>query len=1742
MKKKLALIMTMSLLLTSVSPVNAAGAEDIEIAEETLSVSAAEDSEDPENEAVEDPGYEITEDPENELAEDTEMAAGSDLSGADDAASEDLTLAEEDLSGLIEDEEFESGMIGEIYISESAPAGDAEDGWGRAGHGELLLSAASEADGSEYYGSQLTENQKAMYEALKAGNWVLDVDDKGASVYTMAYSPDTEYYVELDNTDLESSEEFQSLYQQLYLDIFTALDAYVYDYPEETFWIGEKGMSCNISGVWNPSTGMYHFTLDMGFNAYERWTGAKGQLTALESYTDNSVAQIQAVDGYAAMTPGEKLKEVHDHICNLVSYGNASTVIEQQHTPYGAYYSNRKVVCEGYSKLFKILVDKLGIAENVLVSGYAHTSNSSGGAHMWNIVSLEGNWYLLDATWDDQDDPDGSSTIYYDYFLAGSGDHGTSSNMTIGAQHEAYAHLSEYGDEFMTPLLSETMYHQRKQTGVTATCTQAGNATIVCGLHPMMGGGDEPAAETVTIPAAGHSWGAPEYVWTGDNSSVTAECVCTRDETHTESETVQTTSEITKQPGCESKGETTYTAVFTKDAFETQTKTVADIPATGHSWEADWLWRSNTSVRVHFHCTNSSGHVQIRDDARITSVTTPATCEEPGKTVYTATITFDGTVYTDTRTVTIPKTGHYYDNPVWTWADDYSSATVTFTCTHDNTHQVTMAGTVTSEITQEPSYVTSGERTYIAAVQYNGNKFQDQKTEEIPILSPNGVTDEGLSWEVAEGGLTVSLQEDAQSTEIPDYASAGDAPWAEAAAQLNVTKITVEEDITKVGSNSFAGLENLEVMNLPRSLEQLADDSVDAAVLSTVRVVYAGTESEWEALTQGTAFQNVNVISSHVHRWGEWYQKTPATCTADAILECECEICHTTETMTDENTATGHAWGSPAWQWIEDHTGATAIFTCDNDSSHIESIPAEISSVGTGPTCIAGGEVVYTAEVSFEGTTYTDEKTVQGSALGHDWGDATYTWTVDYSSVTAECACTRNESHTESETVQTTSEITKQPGCESKGETTYTAVFTKDAFETQTKTVANIAAAGHDWRGPNWQWPTNTQARALFICRNNSTHTQSVFATATPEVIKKATCEADGQVVYTAVVEFEGNTYTGQKPVTIPRIGHHWNNPEYTWEEDYSSAAVTLTCDNDNTHTKTLTCTVTSEITQEPSYTTPGVKTYTAVVEYERRVYQDQKTEVIPVLTPSGVTDDGLSWEIADGVLTVSLTDGAQSTEIPDYTSADDAPWAEAAAELNVSKIVVEEGITKVGANSFAGMESLDEISLPQSLEELAEDSVDAAVLSTVNVNYAGSESEWEALTQGTAFQDVNMTSTHTHVWGEWYQKTPATCTADAILERECEICHTTETMTDENTATGHSWGSPSWEWADDYTSATLKLICDNNETHIKTLAGTVTSETTQAATYVMPGVRTHTAVAEYEGEVYQDQTTEAIPELTPSGVTDDGLSWEIEEGVLTVCLTGGAQSTEIPDYASADDAPWAEAAAELNVSKIVVEEGITKVGAYAFKCAESLDEISLPQSLEELAEDSVDAAALSTVNVNYAGSESNWETLTQGTAFQDVNMTSTHVHTWDAGKITRAATTASAGVKTYTCACGETKTESISKLKAAPKAAEKITISKKLTIKKPSAAKGKITVKWKHFKHTSKKTKKIWKPIKSVQIQCATDSGFRNIVKTAAAKKSKTSAKIKDLKRKTTYYVRVRYFDGRGYSAWSKVKKVKTK
>ena len=70
-----------------------------------------------------------------------------------------------------------------------------------------------------------------------------------------------------------------------------------------------------------------------------------------------------------------------------------------------------------------------------------------------------------------------------------------------------------------------------------------------------------------------HDWGEPSYVWSEDNSQVTATRVCKLNDAHVETETVKTTSEVTLEATVDAEGEITYTAVFKNTAFETQTKT-----------------------------------------------------------------------------------------------------------------------------------------------------------------------------------------------------------------------------------------------------------------------------------------------------------------------------------------------------------------------------------------------------------------------------------------------------------------------------------------------------------------------------------------------------------------------------------------------------------------------------------------------------------------------------------------------------------------------------------------------------------------------------------------------------------------------------------------------------------------------------------------------------------------------------------------------------------------------------------------------------------------------------------------------------------------------------------------------------------------------------------------------------------------------------------------------------------------
>lgn len=113
------------------------------------------------------------------------------------------------------------------------------------------------------------------------------------------------------------------------------------------------------------------------------------------------------------MTDFEKELAIHDYIVNNCRYDienlKKGATPPESYTAYGVLVKG-KAVCEGYAKAMKLLLDRVGIP-CLIVAG-----TSKGSSHAWNIVCLDGEYYHVDATWDDPVMADGSQVLSHVYF------------------------------------------------------------------------------------------------------------------------------------------------------------------------------------------------------------------------------------------------------------------------------------------------------------------------------------------------------------------------------------------------------------------------------------------------------------------------------------------------------------------------------------------------------------------------------------------------------------------------------------------------------------------------------------------------------------------------------------------------------------------------------------------------------------------------------------------------------------------------------------------------------------------------------------------------------------------------------------------------------------------------------------------------------------------------------------------------------------------------------------------------------------------------------------------------------------------------------------------------------------------------------------------------------------------------------------------------------------------------------
>ena len=334
----------------------------------------------------------------------------------------------------------------------------------------------------------------------------------------------------------------------------------------------------------------------------------------------------------------------------------------------------------------------------------------------------------------------------------------------------------------------------------------------------------------------------------------------------------------------------------------------------------------------------------------------------------------------------------------------------------------------------------------------------------------------------------------------------------------------------------------------------------------------------------------------------------------------------------------------PVYTWTPTDSGYTckAVRECkdpENGKKHYREETAKVEAKTTKQaTCEEEGEIVYTA--TFENKTETDKKddakaedtkkadakaaesglfktqtrAVKINALGHKYGEVTYTWnqTDNGYTCTASRVCENDSSHGETETVEASREVTKAPTCEEEGEEVYTAVFTNEAFETQTQTV-KTGALGHRFGDVSYEWTKTDKGytcTASAVCDVDSyTATETVEAAA--EVTKAPTCEEKGEEVYTAVFTnpaFETQTQT----VEIGALGHLYGEASYKWtktDKGYTCTATRI-CQNDNTHVDKEAVAATVEVTKAATCEEKGEEVYTAVFTNPAFETQIQKVEI----------------------------------------------------------------------------------------------------------------------------------------------------------------------------------------------------------------------------------------------------------------------------------------------------------------------------------------------------------------------------------------------------------------------------------------------------------------------------------------------------------------------------------------------------
>lgn len=185
------------------------------------------------------------------------------------------------------------------------------------------------------------------------------------------------------------------------------------DLWQEIHWIGKESCGIRDSKCYTSLLPVIKINSPIYYVGYRILHAVKSGDTS--DLTDDERAAMQTAQAWAAeIQPGsteDVMRQVHDLLCARLTYDDDYT----SRDPYsciGAFLDGT-CVCSGYSDACFLLGSLCGL-EVRIQCGYVPTDvklKDLRTNHAWNLVRVDGEWHMVDVTWDDLD-----SGVVYDYF------------------------------------------------------------------------------------------------------------------------------------------------------------------------------------------------------------------------------------------------------------------------------------------------------------------------------------------------------------------------------------------------------------------------------------------------------------------------------------------------------------------------------------------------------------------------------------------------------------------------------------------------------------------------------------------------------------------------------------------------------------------------------------------------------------------------------------------------------------------------------------------------------------------------------------------------------------------------------------------------------------------------------------------------------------------------------------------------------------------------------------------------------------------------------------------------------------------------------------------------------------------------------------------------------------------------------------------------------------------------------